>query len=110
MAMSIEQADVVDAISLDEKTGCVMLSIFDHLDWLNEEYEHVFMLQEKLNKYLAFIESGEISGAYPASKDRCIMIEIVAKYPMSSNAEEFFGKARDIVEGAGFALTFKFSE
>lgn len=52
--MSVEQFDVVDV----KESGHVVLTISDHLDWSNSE-EHQTILQAKLNKYLAFVESGQ---------------------------------------------------
>jgi hypothetical protein len=56
--VSVEQFDVVDVVSIDKKTGHVILTISDHLDWSNS-VEHQTILQAKLNKYLAFVESLE---------------------------------------------------
>ncbi|MES9994000.1 MAG: DUF6572 domain-containing protein [Candidatus Thiodiazotropha sp.] len=51
--MTIKQTDVVDFIS-KEKNGNVCLTISDHLEW-DEKMEHLYTLQEKINKYLSFI-------------------------------------------------------
>lgn len=42
--MSIEQADVIDAIVVDKETGQVVLTISDHLEWGDD---HLLLLQEK---------------------------------------------------------------
>src|SRR5690349_8719534 len=57
--VSVEQPDFVDVISTDKQTGHVVLTISDHLDWSNST-NHQTILQAKLNRYLAFVESGEI--------------------------------------------------
>ena len=67
--MSVEQTHVVDIVSIDRETGHVILSIGDHLDW-SESVGHKMILQTKLNKYLAFVESGEILEQYPKAKNR----------------------------------------
>jgi hypothetical protein len=53
--MSVDQTNIVDFISINS-SGNVVLTISDHLEWDNEG-RHIYILQEKLNKYLAFIES-----------------------------------------------------
>ncbi len=65
--MSIEQTDLVDIISIDRMTGEVILTISDHLDW-SDCGAHLLLLQSKLNRYLAFVESGEILQSYPKAK------------------------------------------
>ena len=57
--MSVEQPDVVDIISTDKQTGHVVLTISDHLDWSSSK-QHQMILQAKFNRYLAFVESGEL--------------------------------------------------
>ncbi|MBC6110685.1 DUF6572 domain-containing protein [Pedobacter fastidiosus] len=67
--MSVIQVDKIDFIGIDGKTKKVALTISDHLDW-DDEYYHLSVLQEKINAYLRFIESGEIYDVYPDSVDR----------------------------------------
>ena len=74
--MSVEQDGVIDIISTHRLTGEVTLTISDHLDW-SDSIGHQEILQRKLNRYLAFIESGEILEQYPTAKDRAIAIEVV---------------------------------
>ena len=62
--MTVEQTKVIDIISLDKRTGQVILTVSDHLEW-NDSTRHQEILQAKLNAYLAFVESGEILGKYP---------------------------------------------
>jgi hypothetical protein len=99
--MSMEQTKTVDAIGLDNATNSVILSISDHLDWLGQADNHLFLLQEKLNSYLSFIESKEMIEVYPDAKDRKIAIDIVYKYPLSEQAQEFYEKVEKIIKNAG---------
>jgi hypothetical protein len=101
--MTVEQTDVVDIIGLDGNTGEVVLTISDHLDW-NESVEHQTTLQNKINKYLAFVESGEIFLRYPKAKGRLIAFNIVFKYTPDADGQEFLSKARRVIESAGFTL------
>jgi hypothetical protein len=77
--MSIEQLDVVDVVSIDKETGHVALTISDHLDW-SDTIAHQTALQAKFNKYLAFIESGEILARYPEAQGRPVVIKVVFEY------------------------------
>lgn len=64
--MTIEQANTVDLISVDRTTK-VVKTISDHLDW-TDQATHLLLLQDKINCYLAFIESGELRVSYAKAK------------------------------------------
>ena len=101
--MSIEQLDVVDIISTDKKTGHVVLTISDHFDW-SDSVEHQTALQAKFNKYLAFIESGELLTRYPDSINRPVAIRVVFKYKPDLEGQKFLARAKQVIEDAGFSL------
>jgi hypothetical protein len=105
--MSIEQTDVVDFVTIEHGSGRVLLTISDHLKWDENEGEHLLMLQEKLNAYLRFIESGEMEERVPETHGRQVAINVVAKYSLSTEASKFFDLAKNVIEKAGFALEFK---
>ncbi|ARQ09981.1 hypothetical protein NXC12_CH01948 [Rhizobium etli] len=104
--MSVDQTNVVDAIGVDNATGEIVLTITDHLDWTESE-KHLFLLQEKLNTYLRFVESGEILETYSNAKDRGILIDIVGKYQLNERAQAFYAQVGQIVEGAGIKFRYR---
>ncbi len=101
--MSIDQPDVVDIVSVDRMTGQVVLTISDHLDW-SDSTAHQLLLQSKLNRYLAFVESGEILQSCPNAKDRLVALRVVFRFQPDEAGRAFLAKARAIVESAGFSL------
>ncbi len=101
--MSLEQINEIDTIGIDNATGVVVLSIIDGLDWQDEQ-NHLEVLQEKINNYLSFIESGDIYNAYPDAKERAIEIKIFAKYDFTEKAFQFLINAEKIIANAGFKL------
>ena len=101
--MSIEQTYIVDAIGTDISSGLIVLTISDHLDW---NKDHIFLLQEKLNVYLAFIESGEIYSIYPSAKGREFAISIVCKYMPSPDGYDFLVKATSVLDSSGIKLLY----
>ena len=101
--MSIEQTDTVDIVSTDRVSGHVVLTISDHLDW-SDSTAHLTLLQSKLNRYLAFVESGEILESYPDAKDRLIVFKVVFKFPPDEAGRAFLAKVKPIIESAGFSL------
>ena len=107
--MSVEQHDVVDFVSLDLYGNCV-LTISDHLAWDMVD-EHLFSLQEKLNAYLRFVESGEIYQNFPKATGLPIIISVMLKFPAPIEAQWFFEKANADISQAGFRLeTRQFSD
>lgn len=105
--MSVDQTNVIDAIGIDNSTGDVVLTISDHLDWLQPNSgEHLLLLQEKLNSYLRFAESGELLETYPDARNRSVLISVVYKYPLNQEARSFYGHVRPIIEGAGMKFQY----
>jgi hypothetical protein len=62
-SMAVDEPSTIDIMSVDP-TGALVLTISDHLDW-SDSLAHERVLQEKLNSYLAFIESGQILEHHP---------------------------------------------
>ncbi len=104
--MTVEQSDVVDSIGVDIQSGSVVLTVSDHLDWGQDEEGHLRLLQDKLNTYLRFVESGELHLAYSDAKGRPVLVEVVFKHAPSHAAREFLSRARAAMSSAGMMLTF----
>jgi hypothetical protein len=107
--VSVENAQVVDAVGVENSTGRVVLTISDHLDW-QAEGEHVLALQEKIDAYLEFIQSGQLLESYPEAQGRQFVISIMAKHPLSSAGQLFLEAATNVVREAGFELRFRLFE
>jgi hypothetical protein len=103
--MSVDQTNTIDFASIDNATGDLWLTISDHLPWDENEGNHLALLQNKLNAYLRFIESGEVL-KLPGAEGRSVVINLVGKFPLSQEADSYFAKARGAIEGAGFRLQF----
>jgi hypothetical protein len=99
--MSVEEAGVVDFIST--RGDRVVLTITDHLDWADEA-GHVLALQEKINAYLAFLEGGEMSTAYPQGVGKSAVISVVMQVAPTPGCNKFFDMVRPVLEDAGFGL------
>ena len=72
--MSVVESGVVDGIGLADNETMKML-ITDHLDW-QDEYQHLLMLQEKINSYIGFCESGQYQDVYADTSIKHIIFEI----------------------------------
>lgn len=67
-------------------------------------------IQEKLNSYLAFIESGEIYDTYPNAKGKVIAIKVMCMYPPDDEGRVFFEKCREVINSAGFNFFYAVKE
>ena len=105
--MSVDQTDKIDFLWKDEQSGHLMLTITDHLDWKKrDEGDHLSLLQEKINTYLHFIESGQVWKAKPEYKGLPVVIHVRAKYRPSKEAAKFYKLAEKGVAAAGASLVF----
>jgi len=101
--MTIENSSTIDAIGTDKVTGVVHLSIFNHLRW---EREALYLLQQKINSYLGFIESGELVEAYPSAGGQQVAIEVFCKFRPTDEAVTFFEKAEAVAREYSAALRY----
>jgi hypothetical protein len=104
VAVTVEDPRTVDIVSICKETGAVHLTIAAHLPWTHEQ---LAKLQAKMNAYLAFIQSGEIYATYPQSRDRAIVIEVVAGHRPDATALEFLERATSFVRNAGCDLIYR---
>lgn len=103
--MSIVDTDSIDAMGLDKEAKRLFLTIIDPLVW-DDKNVHLFTLQEKINTYLHFIESGELLKAMPESKECDIAIELILKHMPTDEAITFFDKTMQILFDKGIVLVF----
>ncbi len=87
--MTIDDATVVDVIVEDEATAIVRLLMTDRRDW-SAEHEHLRALQDKLNRYLAFVEGGELVAQSPHLAECRVRIEVTFRHEPTPHAREGF--------------------
>lgn len=101
--MSVTDPNVVDVIGVEVATGAVVLTISDHLDW-EDPRRHELQLQDKLNTYLAFIESGEMVESYPDARGRAPVISVVMRVSPVESGELFLRKVEEAIRAAGIGF------
>jgi hypothetical protein len=104
--MSVEDENSIDIVGVDRMTGHVVLTICDHLDW-SDSTAHQLLLQAKLSRYLAFVESGEVLQSYPDARNRLVVFKVVLRFAPDEGGRSFLAKAQQIVESAGLALRYE---
>lgn len=106
--MSVAEVGVIDMWGIPEwDKSKIELVISDHLGWeLDEEMEHLLLLQEKINSYIAFIESGEICTAIPSAIGKAPIIKVIGKYALSKQAEAFVDRVEETLRNADIEFEF----
>ncbi|WP_105253559.1 DUF6572 domain-containing protein [Pseudoalteromonas sp. T1lg75] len=90
--MAITDTGVIDSVIHGNGYEDLVLVITDHLDW-SAPQEHLLVLQQKLNTYIAFVESGQIFSDFPECDGDAISILIACQFEPSGAAIQFFEKA-----------------
>lgn len=106
--MSVAETGVIDmwGIPAWDKSK-IELVITDHLGWEpEEEMEHLLLLQEKVNSYISFIESGEINTAIPSAVGKAPIIRVIGKYALSKQAEAFVERVTEVLSDADIEFEF----
>ena len=103
--MAVDNPNVIDFISVDGR-GRLVLTISDHMEW-DQERKHLFALQEKINRYLSFVESGQLTRQRPQDASRPIVISVVALHKMDDQSEQMFLTFQNCLAKSGYELVFE---
>ena len=102
--MAVDERNVIDFVSTG-KDGTVTLSIADHLSW-DDEQQPLYQLQEKLNRYTEFIDSGELAEKLPEAADLRPVIRVHFVHPPTPAAQEFLSTATSLIESEAVSFTY----
>ncbi|WP_426576202.1 DUF6572 domain-containing protein [Xenorhabdus stockiae] len=107
--MSIEDVNKIDMIGIpNNNENLVILGLTDHLSWSGSLENHLLKLQEKINSYIRFIESGELYKSFPASSGKSeILIEIYFKYTIPQECIHFLEKVRELLTTVNIQLKYE---
>jgi uncharacterized protein YjaG (DUF416 family) len=106
--MTVEDVDKIDFVNIGAEPGDAVLTVSDHLDWDENEGEHLFVLQDKLNTYLEFIEGGHLYDKFPRARGRRIVVQVFGKFPLSVEAKKFYDLASTTFGDLGYSLHFRY--
>ncbi|WP_367171653.1 DUF6572 domain-containing protein [Zoogloea sp.] len=65
------------------------------------------MIQEKLNSYLAFVETGEILESYPAAEGRSIKLVVICQFEPDEEGARFLSLRREVIKNAGLDFGYR---
>lgn len=111
--MSVTDTNIIDMWGIPKwDNSKIVLGISDHLGWADktEQGEHLQLLQDKINKYVAFIESGEIYTEIPGALGKSPIIRVLGKHELSEQGELFIDSATGVLKEAGIGLEFVLKE
>ena len=100
--MTITDRLKIDIIANKPGSDVVKLVIADHLEW-DDLDRNLQLLQEKINTYLEFIESGQLLEVRspPIPREPRVTIAVHMQYAPPSDAQDFFSQAQDFLAGIG---------
>lgn len=107
MAETGEPLTEVDGITLDPKTGEVVLVLFGPPGW---GPGHLEGLEDRLNNYVGFVDSGELREQFPAAAGRKVRIQLVSPATPSATGIAFVEEAKAFLGDAGISLEVVVSE
>jgi hypothetical protein len=61
--LNIEKTDTIDSLAYEQDTFSLILLLTDGMDW-SDMMRHLWLLQEKLNTYIWYIDSGQYEEKY----------------------------------------------
>jgi hypothetical protein len=101
--MGLDKSLVIDAAGVEKSTGDIVLSIIDSWPW-DEEDEHLLALQDKLNAYFEFVQSGQIWESYPEARSRHVVIELISRFAPPKRAHVLLEKAAEVSATLGIGI------
>jgi hypothetical protein len=103
--MSVEQSNVIDLITVDKEDGHITLIISDGLEWGTDR--HLLKLQDKLNSYLSFIQSGDLLRKYPAAQGKRVHLDLVCKFTPDEESKQFLQLCAEAIMDAGYQFRYR---
>ena len=103
--MSVLETNVIDYIFLDEDDEIPVLVVSDPLSWRPpEDRRHLQALREKLKAQIAFVETGQIAGVWPAYNGGLVRVRVHAACALSHAARDFYDVAGKAMADANMEL------
>ena len=106
--MAIDNTSVIDAVAIDRERNAVLLLLTDHLPWEDRpdfrEYDHLMLLQEKINAYLTYLETKQYEQQYPGQAFDMAVIEIHFQYGITDNCRKFLNTVQNQVGQYGIKI------
>ena len=76
----IEKTDTIDSLAYEQDTSSLILLLTDGMDW-SDMNRHLLLLQDKLNTYICYIDSGQYKEKYPNVKSVELRVSFLFEEP-----------------------------
>ena len=103
--MTIDNPDVIDLVTYD-RAGAILLVMVEHRPWEGSS-ERLAQLQTKFDRYLAFVNSGELVERYPFAAGRPIQVELRSYEEPDAVTARLLEQIRSQLSGLGLTLSVK---
>lgn len=104
--MAIDNKDVIDATAYEGNK--LILQLYDHLEFDDEIIkDHMFMLQDKLNAYILFIDSKQYEETYPDASLSVYEIQIKFKYQPSDFCIEYLNHVNAKLSSMNISVVYE---
>jgi len=100
--MSVSEPATLDGFAIGNN-GEAVLMLFDHLPWDNEG-EHLMILQEKINSYIAYIETKQYEKQAPGQVIDRFIIDVSFLHGVTDNASAFLQHVATQIEPLNITL------
>lgn len=88
--MAISDENIIDGMAIDGQNNLLILEIYDHLDFEGAfEWDHISMLQDKLNTYLWYIDSKQYTAVYPNEQFQGFIINVHFLHDITDNCKKY---------------------
>ena len=78
--LNVENTDTIDGLAYEQETSSLILLLADGMDW-SDMNRHLLLLQDKLNTYIWYIDSGQYKEKYPNVKSVELRVSFLFKKP-----------------------------
>ncbi len=86
--MAIDNIDTIDSVAYESDK--LILQLYDHLDFEDKfEYDHMVMLQDKLNTYIWYIDSKQYQNTYYGKEFSYFIINIFFMFEPTELCKKF---------------------
>jgi hypothetical protein len=93
-APGISAPGVLDALIVEEKTGRLVLAMFERRPW-NLGERQLWELQEKFNAYVSFVVDGELAETHPELVGRPVCLQLRTVEEPSDRALHLVSQIRE---------------
>ncbi len=106
--MAIDNTAVVDAVAYEGDK--LILQLYDHLEFTNEiEKDHMFLLQDKLNSYIWYVDSEQYKETYPDANLSVFEIQIKFKYNPSDFCISYIQHVNNKLQVANIKVVYEYT-